>query len=144
LGDAWVIDAAFTHPYGEALPRLYSWPAVVGVAARLSGRVEEKRRILAHRGQCTLCELGEALVDQIGVQRHRPGAARLDRVGVRCEAQDPNGTSGTLSGLYVPSAKLRKLANSGPGVRAEPRNPSAAGGPLEDGPGLCLGGLECA
>jgi hypothetical protein len=64
-----------------------------------------------------LCELGE---EQIGVQRHRAGAARPDRAGVGCEAQDPNGSRGTLPGLYV--------ANSGPGVRAGPRDPSTAGG----------------
>jgi hypothetical protein len=58
----------------------------------------------AQRGRCTLCELGEAMADQIGLERHCPGAARLDRAGAWREAQDPNGTSGTLSGLYVPSA----------------------------------------
>jgi len=64
----------------------------------------EQRRILALRGQNTLCELGEPLVDQIGVQRHCAGTARLDRAGVGCEAQDPNGPRGTRPDLHVASA----------------------------------------
>jgi hypothetical protein len=52
-----VIDALFTYPYGEALPRLHSRPTVIGVAARSLGRLEEQWRIRAQRGRCALCEL---------------------------------------------------------------------------------------
>ncbi len=64
---AWVIDALFTHPCGEALPRLHSRPAMVGVTARLSGWLAvEQQRLPGTRGQYTLYELGEVLADKIG------------------------------------------------------------------------------
>jgi hypothetical protein len=127
---AWVIDALFTYPYGEALPRLHSRPPVIGVAARLSGRLEEQRRILAHAANARSANSGKPWWTRSACNstaRARP-VLIVPASGVGCRTQwnprDPCqactssarscGSPPTLAAVYPQS----------------PRDPLAAGGPL--------------
>jgi hypothetical protein len=129
---AWIGHALFAHPPGSAaLPCLHSRPSVQRVAARLSGRLEEQRRIVAQRGQSTLCELGEAWRTRSAcsgtVLRARPGLI-VPASGVRRRTQmEPAGpcractsparscvSSPTLAPVYAQSHGTHRRQAGGP------------------------------